>query len=78
MTRSVRAALEQCGKNLNLIRTQKGLSVETLAILSHIDADTIRDIENGILDFPVVVIFQLASELNVDFREILVDPTAKH
>ncbi|MGN6398707.1 MAG: helix-turn-helix domain-containing protein [Mucilaginibacter sp.] len=75
MTSTVKAALVQCGKNLNQIRNQKGFSVETLSVLSHVDAETIRSIENGVLDFPIEVIFQLAGELNVDFRQILVDPT---
>jgi transcriptional regulator with XRE-family HTH domain len=65
----------QTGRNLVQIRTQKGWSVEALAILSGVDEETIRTIESGSGDFYLSSVYQIAAQLNVDFRHILVDPT---
>jgi transcriptional regulator with XRE-family HTH domain len=69
-------ALRRSGENRRAIRTAKGYSVEALAVLSGVDEATIFAIEEGDFDFPVSVIFELAAALNVDFRQILIDPMA--
>ena len=69
-------ALRQSGRNLQSIRTSKGFSTQSLAVLSQVDEEIITAIEDGDFDFPVSIIFDLAATLNVDFRQILVDPTA--
>jgi transcriptional regulator with XRE-family HTH domain len=66
-------ALAQTGRNLKQIRTDKGWSIEALAILSQLDADLIAGIECGNVDYFVNDIFALAAALNVDFRRIMVD-----
>jgi cytoskeletal protein RodZ len=73
---NAKEALRMSGQNLETIRTSKGLSIETLAVLSQVDADIIRAMEDGNFDFRVSLVFELAATLNVDFRQILVDPTA--
>ncbi|HZY35273.1 MAG TPA: hypothetical protein VFE53_01415 [Mucilaginibacter sp.] len=70
-------ALRQSGRNLQTIRTSKGFSIQTLAVLSHVDEEIITAIEDGNFDFPVSIIFDLAATLNVDFRQMLIDPTAQ-
>lgn len=66
-------ALAQTGRNLRQIRTDKGWSVEALAVLSQLDAELIAGIECGNVDYFVNDIFALATALNVDFRRIMVD-----
>ncbi|HEY4196184.1 MAG TPA: helix-turn-helix transcriptional regulator [Mucilaginibacter sp.] len=58
-----------------MIREDKGFSVAALAVLSNVDEVIINAIEEGDFDFPVSIIFELAAALNVDFMQILVDPT---
>lgn len=66
-------ALAQTGRNLRQIRTDKGWSVEALAVLSQLDADLVAGIECGNVDYYIRDIFALAAALNVDFRRIMVD-----
>ncbi|GAC1314278.1 MAG: hypothetical protein NVSMB24_38730 [Mucilaginibacter sp.] len=72
-----REALRRSGKNLQDIRNAKGFSVETLAILSQVDEDAIRAMEAGEFDVLPGIVYELAAALNVDIRQILVDPTAQ-
>ena len=65
--------LAQTGLNLRQIRTDKGWSVEALAVLSQLDADLIAGIERGNVDYFVNDIFALAAALNIDFRRIMAD-----
>ena len=69
-------ALRQSGRNLNMIRTDKGFSIEALAVLSQVDEDTIIKMEEGNFEFPVSAVYDIATVLNFDFRKILVDPMA--
>lgn len=69
-------ALRQSGNNLQNIRNAKGFSIEALAVLSSVDEDTIRAMEAGNFDFPPNMVYELAAALNVDIRQILIDPTA--
>lgn len=69
-------ALRLSGRNLQTIRDAKGFSIPTLSVLSQVDEATIITMEAGYFDFPIEVVFELAAALNVDFREILVDPTS--
>jgi ribosome-binding protein aMBF1 (putative translation factor) len=69
-------ALRLSGENLHTIRNGKGFSLETLAILSQVDAAVIGEMEAGNFDFPMDTIYELAAALNVDLREIMVDPMA--
>ena len=66
-------ALAQTGRNLKQIRTDKGWSVEALAVLSRLDAELIEGIECGNMNYYIADIFTLAATLNVDFRRIMVD-----
>ncbi len=69
-------ALLQSGQNHKVIRIGKRYSIETLAVLFDANEATIIAIEEGDFDFPMSTIFKLAAAINVDFRQILVDPTA--
>ena len=69
-------ALRLSGINLHTIRNAKGFSIETLAVLSQVDAAVIGEMEAGNFDFPMDTIYELAAVLNVDIREIMVDPMA--
>ena len=73
---TAKEALYQSGRNLQIVRNAKGFSKETLAVLSGVDEQIITSMEAGNSDFPPQLIFDLADTLNVDFREIMVDPTA--
>jgi hypothetical protein len=44
--------------------------------LSQVDAAVIGEMEAGNFDFPMDTIYELAAALNVDIREIMVDPIA--
>jgi transcriptional regulator with XRE-family HTH domain len=69
-------ALRLSGQNLHTIRNAKGFSIETLAVLSLVDEAVISEMEAGNFDFPMDTIYELAATLNVDIREIMVDPMA--
>jgi DNA-binding XRE family transcriptional regulator len=69
-------ALRLSGQNHRTLRIAKGFSVETMAVLSGVDESIIIALEDGDFDFPVNLIYDLAATLNVDFRQITVDPTA--
>jgi transcriptional regulator with XRE-family HTH domain len=69
-------ALRVSGRNLHTVRKAKGFSIETLAVLSQVDAAAIGEMEAGNFDFPMDTIYELAAALNVDLREIMVDPMA--
>jgi transcriptional regulator with XRE-family HTH domain len=69
-------ALRQSGRNLNIIRIDKGFSIEALAVLSQLDENAIVEMERGNFEFPVSAVYDIAAVLNVDFRKILVDPMA--
>lgn len=71
---TTREALLQSGQNLKQIRNAKGFTIDTLAVLSGVDVAMINACESGDFDFPLSVIFELAAALNIDFRQILVDP----
>lgn len=73
---NLKEALQQSGQNLRRLRNDKGFSVEALSALSGVDVDVILAIEDGHFDFPLRIIFEISATLNVDFRQILVDPTA--
>jgi len=68
-------ALRQSGDNLQNIRNAKGFSIEALSVLSGIDEDAIRSMETGNFDVLPNMVYELAAALNVDIRQILVDPT---
>jgi transcriptional regulator with XRE-family HTH domain len=74
---TAKEALFKSGRNLRMIREGKGFSVAALAVLSNVDDAIIDAIEEGDFDFPVSIVFELADALNVDFRQILVDPTGQ-
>jgi len=69
-------ALRESGKNLQNIRNAKGFSIEALSVLSCVDEDAIRAMETGNFDFPPNMVYELAAALNVDIRQVLIDPTA--
>lgn len=73
---TAKEALLQSGRNLRQIRMDKNFSLEALSILSGVEAAVIGAMEAGDFEVPPGIIYELAAELNVDFREILVDPTA--
>ena len=74
---TAKEALYQSGRNLQMVRNAKGFSKQTLALLSGVEEQIITSMEAGDFDFPTDVVFELADTLNVDFREIMVDPTAR-
>ncbi len=75
---TAKEALYQSGRNLQIARNAKGFSRQTLAVLSGVDEQIITSMETGDFDFPPQLVFELADTLNVDIREILVDPMAKN
>ncbi len=78
MNTDAKEALRRSGENLRAIRLQKGYSVETLAVLSGVDAEIIAAMEDGNFDYYISTVYALAATLNVDFRQILIDPAAFH
>jgi transcriptional regulator with XRE-family HTH domain len=73
---TAKEALVQSARNHKRIRESKGYAIAALAVLSGVDAATIEALEAGDFDFPYTVMYELAAALNVDFQDILVDPTA--
>ncbi len=73
---TAKEALRLSGENLQTIRKHKGFSIEALSVLSGVDAQHINEMEAGNFDFYISSVYEIAAALNVDFREILVDPTA--
>lgn len=73
---TTKEALLQSGRNLRALRERKGFSIAALAVLSGVDEAVIAACEHGDFDFPVSLVFELAAALNVDFRQILIDPAA--
>jgi ribosome-binding protein aMBF1 (putative translation factor) len=71
---TAKEALNQSGRNLQNARNTKGFSKQTLAVLSGIDEQIITSMEAGNFDFPPQLVFELADTLNVNIRQILVDP----
>jgi transcriptional regulator with XRE-family HTH domain len=71
---NIKEALCRSGRNLQQLRKDKGFSIEALAVLSGVEPEAIIAIESGHFDFPMSTILNLAATLNVDFRQILVDP----
>ena len=69
-------ALCRSGENLKTIRERKGYSIEALAVLSGVDEETIRAMETGDFNYYITTVYDLAATLNVDFRQILIDPMA--
>lgn len=66
-------ARSRCAYNLSHIRQLRGYSIEALAVLSGVPEDEIRNIEDGLDDFDIMVLANIACQLNVDFRCILID-----
>ena len=73
---NTKTAFRQSGEHLRQIRAAKGFSIDTLAVLSGIDAEIITAMEAGNFDFYFSTLFELAETLNVNFLSILVDPAA--
>jgi len=67
-------ALRRSGESLKTIREEKGYSIEALAVLSGVDEESIRAMETGDFNYYINTVYDLAATLNVDFRQILVDP----
>ena len=71
---TAKEALRRSGENLKTIREEKGYSIEALAMLSGVDTSIIYAMEAGDFDYLISTAYDLAATLNVDFRQILVDP----
>lgn len=56
-----------------MIRNEKRMSIEALAVLAGIDEEELCKIESGTSAIFICTLFSIADELNVDYRRILVD-----
>lgn len=62
---------EKFGDNLKKVRTNKGLSLRSLASMCNLDDSNISKIENGKVNIQLSTIFELAKGLNVEPKELL-------
>jgi transcriptional regulator with XRE-family HTH domain len=60
---------EKFGKNLKRLRTEKGISQESLAFLADLDRTYIPSIEKGERNVSITVAEKLANALNVQIPE---------
>lgn len=54
---TAREALRRSGENLKAIREHKNYSVEALAVLSGVSAETIVEMESGNFDFYISIVY---------------------
>lgn len=64
------AALVKFGQRLRELRTAKGFSQETLALLSGLDRSYVGGVERGQRNVSLVNILKLATALNIEPREL--------
>lgn len=61
------------GNKVHLIRQEKGISQEKLALEANIDRTYISDIENGKRNISLEIAYKIANALNIHLSEILSD-----
>lgn len=61
------------GSKVYLIRQEKGISQEKLALEANIDRTYISDIENGKRNISLEIAYKIANALNIHLSEILSD-----
>lgn len=61
---------EKFGKKINVLREQKGYSIEYLANIANIDRTYISDIEKGKRNVSLLIIEKLSKALNVSIKEL--------
>ncbi|MCG9024504.1 helix-turn-helix domain-containing protein [Laribacter hongkongensis] len=64
------ADLVKFGQRLRELRTAKGFSQETLALLSGLDRSYVGGVERGQRNVSLVNILKLATALNIEPREL--------
>ena len=64
---------QKFGNNLKLLRLEKGLSQEKLALIAEIDRTYIPSIEKGERNVSIVIAEKLAIALNVPITELFKD-----
>ena len=64
---------QKFGNNLKLLRLEKGLSQEKLALIAEIDRTYIPSIEKGERNVSIVIAEKLAIALNVPIKELFKD-----
>lgn len=63
--------LKDIGRRIAMIRSKKGMSQEDLAGIAEVNRGYISRIENGHVDFSVVVLSKIAKALEVSVGEII-------
>ena len=61
---------KQLGYRIRYIRTQKGLSIEDLALEAGVNRNYLGDLERGMRNPTVVVLNKIASALNISLSEL--------
>ncbi len=67
---------ERIARNLRRIRTDQGLSQESLAVDADVDRSYISGIENAGFNATIDILDRLAAALGVDVAEFLMKPKA--
>jgi transcriptional regulator with XRE-family HTH domain len=65
------ASLKSIGKNIALIRKEKGLSQEDLAGLCEIDRSYLSEIENGHKNMSVLILLKIAHALEIKLEKLV-------
>ena len=63
--------LLKIGQNIRYIRVKKGLSQEELSFSAGINLNTISTLERGINNVKIKTLFNIASALGVEVKEII-------
>ena len=61
---------KQLGYRIRYLRTQKGLSIEDLALEAGVNRNYLGDLERGMRNPTVVVLNKIASALNISLSEL--------
>lgn len=74
VTRQVRQLRRQIGKNIHAVRMQRGMTLEKLARLSRMRADTIDRLEMGKGEIDLIHIVRLATVMKIEIENLFHQP----
>ena len=64
------ARIKAFGRNLRLLRKERGMTMQELADLSDIEYSQLSRIERGVINTSLSVIFEIADALEVEPKEL--------